>query len=174
MLTIEFHVEEHVTDRDGAAILLNFIIFSIVRLFVFVFLTIIISCSFLVIIDLTLLDVILVVLFGILGWDGLPTIILLHLLSGHLLVSWFISIFISLINLFVLLLIRSALTVIRRCLLVVAFIYVSLLVLLVGGISSIFVLLIVLLLRASVVLLCSDGSFGLIGSILLILLHMCE
>ena len=67
MLTIEFHVEEHVTDRDGAAILLIFIIFSIVRLFVFVFLTIIISCSFLVIIDLTLLDVILVVLFGILG-----------------------------------------------------------------------------------------------------------
>jgi hypothetical protein len=67
MLTIEFHVEEHVTDRDGAAILLIFIIFSIVRLFVFVFLTIIISCSFLVIVDLTLLDVILVVLFGILG-----------------------------------------------------------------------------------------------------------
>jgi len=67
MLTIEFHVEEHVTDRDGAAILLIFIIFSIVRLFVFVFLTIIISYSFLVIIDLTLLDVILVVLFGILG-----------------------------------------------------------------------------------------------------------
>ena len=87
MLTIEFHVEEHVTDRDGATIHLIFIISSIVRLFIFLFLTIIIFFSLIVVIVLTLLDVALVVLFGILGRGGLPTIILLHLLSRNLLVS---------------------------------------------------------------------------------------
>ena len=58
MLTIEFHVEEHVTDRDGTTILLIFGTFSIARLSVFLFIVIVV---------LTLLDVILVVLFGILG-----------------------------------------------------------------------------------------------------------
>lgn len=67
MLTIELHVEKDVTDRDGAAVFLIFIIFSIVRLFVFIFLTIIIFFSLIVVVVLTLLDIALVVLFGILG-----------------------------------------------------------------------------------------------------------